>query len=374
MKLKKWAGLLLAGVMLFGLTGCLGNFYTKVLTVEGEEISGGLYLMMQMIAYSEASGKVEDTTADLLTQTIEDQTATEWIKSRTIELCKRIVAIEKICAEKGITLSEENAASVESDMGYWDSVKDYYEPNGIGKETLRRYVVSEYLSNQLFGTLYTNGGELAPTKEEVADYYSQNYAHLRLMLVYLTDLTTGEAIPNEAEVRAAVDAMVAEMKDGKTIQAAAKEDLPKINALVDPTATAAEEAAATEEALPDETAGEETESDELITYYLSYTPDSSGTFTQEFLDGVKAQAIGDVGTYDMSGAIMVYQIIDTFETDAEYEEVRDSVVQEMEQDNYEEYLKGVYESYTVQKVPGAEWFYSPKKLHQSQTSASSTAA
>lgn len=385
MKLKKWTGLLLATLMVMvTLTGCLGHVFTKAMTIDGEEISAGMYLMMQMVAYGEAQGKVEDST-DLLDQWIEDKKAIDWVRDRTDDLCSKLIAVEKLCAQKGIVLSEENKEMLDSDMEYWDSVKEYYEKAGVGYDTLYRYITYEYLSEQLFDTLYGEGGEFAPTREAVSEYYGERYAHMRLMQISLYDWA-GEELENADEVRAAADAMAEDIRNGTmTIQEAALDVLPGIKDLANPPAEetegeeetpvdeteeeiADEETPEEEEAAEGEEAEEEEEPSEvegITNYYMSYEPDANGFFTQEFLDGVKEMKVGDVDAYEFQGAYMVFQIIETFETDKEFEDVRDSVVTEMMSDAYEEYLKGVYSTYTIEKAPGAEWYLSPKKLEES---------
>lgn len=391
MKFKKWMGLFLACAMLMvSLTGCLGHVFTKAMTVNGEEISAGMYLMLQMVAYGEAQGKVEDTT-DILDQWIEDKKGIDWINDRTAELCCRLVAVEKLCAQKGITLSEENTEKLNSDMEYWDGVKEQYEQAGVGYETLKRYIQYEYLSEQLFDTLYGTEGEFPPSRDEIAAYYSERYAHVRLMLIPLSDWN-GEELDNAQEIRDAADDMAEEIRAGNiTIQEAALDVLPGIKEMATPPAdededeelddieeeiveeepveeVPAEEEATTEGEEAEGEEGEEGEEEEpsevegITNYYLSYEPDGNGFFTKEFLDEVKEMKVGDVGTYEFQGTYMVFQIIDTFETDKEFEDVRDSVVSEMMKDAFDEYLKGVYSTYTVDKFPGAEWYLSPKKL------------
>ncbi len=51
---------------MFSSPGALWHVYTTVMTIDGVEISSGLYLMMQMTAYSEAEGYMEDENGNVL--------------------------------------------------------------------------------------------------------------------------------------------------------------------------------------------------------------------------------------------------------------------------------------------------------------------
>lgn len=400
MKLKKFGGLLLAAVLLMGLlTGCLGHIFTKTMTIDGEEISSGMYLLMQMLAYGEAQNMVEDPT-DLLEQYIEDKKGDEWIRDRTQELCMSLIAVKRLCAQRSITLSEENLELVESDMAYWDQVKTYYEPMGIGQQTLRAYIENEYLKDQLFDVLYGEGGELAPSREEIAAHYAENNAHVRMLMVSLYGFGT-EEVENADEIREAMEALAEEIRNGtKTIQDVALDDMPAIEEMVYQLEETAEGGETGEEETPPETGAEEEVLDEteptaeeeptdedpaaeeeeegevgdIINYYINYEPDANGLFTQEFLDELREMTVGDVDIYETQGTLLLFQVIETFETDQEYEDVRESIVAEMMEEAYDKYLLATASNYTVEKFPGAEWYFRPQKLDDQYQATNDAAA
>ncbi len=104
-RLKKWAALALALVMMLALSGCIGNFYKNAGTINGVEISSGLYLIAQYTAFSEArANDAVDDEQDLFSQTLDGKSTSDWISERTVELLRRYVAVRALCREKGLQL------------------------------------------------------------------------------------------------------------------------------------------------------------------------------------------------------------------------------------------------------------------------------
>lgn len=400
MKLKKGLSLLVvAAIMALSMTGCLGNIYTKAVTIDGQEISSGMYLMMQMVAYGEASSKVEDSTVDVLKQTIKEEPqaeqadatatseaqtdtatdekgvdATKWIRNRTEELLREYVVVQNKCNELGIELSEESLMTVEQSMAYWDSMAAYYEDNGIGKETVEKYLQHMSLYQQLFEHLYGEGGEKAPTKEEITAAYTEKNAHILAFNIAITN-EDGSLKEKRGEARTALEDALEALNSGETtLEELGMQEIPAIyktlEETTEPTESTEEEAlaeetepieegAATEEAVVEEVLIEE----EPQSQYISYT-DASGVYTADFLASLKEQAVGEYGFYESADRFVLYQKVDTFTTEEEYKTVRDSVVAEMKQEEFEAEIKNVGEQYTLTRVPGAENFLSPKKIVQ----------
>jgi hypothetical protein len=132
--------------------------------------------------------------------------------------------------------------------------------------------------------------------------------------------------------------------------------------------TEAEEPTNAEDELEEETTGEEAvaeeekpEPDGIINYYLDTEENSVTFFTAEFVDKVKEEAVGHVDVYENEGSIMLYQVIEPFEKDSEYESVRDSVVQEMGSEEFDDYLVEVGKGYAVERFPLVEWYLRPQK-------------
>ena len=343
MKLKKWICLLLAAMLLVAFAGC-GHIYTKAMTVDGEEISAGTYLMLQLTAYSEAKGLVADTEQDVLKQKVEEQDATQWINNRTEELCRDFVAVKKLAAEKEVALSEESSTYIDQYIDqYWPTMESYYAENGVGKDTFRSVLENDELRAALFEAEYAEGSEKAPSKEEITTYYGDANAHIRAMVIYITD-ETGAAISNLSDVQGVAQEMLTSLRAGEDMTAVATEQMPVVHEL-----------------LGTEDYDASTAASEVSSYYIAYE-DESATFTEEFLTRLKGEKVGTFGSFENDTMILVYEKIDTFETDDEYTQMRSTIIQEMKQDEFDEYLKGVADGYTVSKDSGAINYLSPNKI------------
>ncbi|MDL2220008.1 hypothetical protein LJC04_06770 [Ruminococcaceae bacterium OttesenSCG-928-O06] len=342
MKTKQLCALLLVAVMAFALTGCIGNLYENALTIDGTEISSGLYLMAQFTAYNEARSKVEDAEKDVLKQKIDGQSATAWIRERAEELCLKYVAVQRLCREKGITLSYEGQQSIEQMMQYWTYLEELYTENGISEGTLRRYATNEELSSQLFMALYGKDGELASPDSEMMAEYAESHAHIRYLIIPTTPLE-GDADVS-GDVNAAVQDLLLLLQGGKTLEEVAVEDLPWVYDLMGRTYDV------------------ETAADSVTDSYIGYEQDNYETYTEEFLQELKAQSVGDYGLYAYSTTLLLYQKVTPFADAEEFDAMRGTVVSALKTDAYEEYLRSVYEAYPVNWVFGSRTYLSPGKI------------
>lgn len=339
MKTKKWIALLLAVLIAVSLTGCLGNLYTKVMTIEDREISSGLYLLMQLSAYNEASNLKDDPDKDVLKQKIEGQSATSWIRNRTEELCLEYVAVSKLCSQHEIELSAESQSQVEETMGYWDMISDYYTQNGISMETWRRQLENSALSNQLFQFLYGEGGEKAPSDAELKERYGEKYAHIRYISLSLTDAMAGDTAIDEV-----ANALLEKLRGGKALEELAEEDLGELYMLLG------------KEYVPEDAAAA------ISDNYVSYDPEISTLYTEDFLVTLKESPVGSFGVTRTETSIILYERIIMFEDEDAFTEMKESVLSSVCDGDYREYLESVYSTYAVSKVFGAEWYLRPSKI------------
>ncbi len=345
MKVKKLAAAL-ACVMLAALTtGCMGQIYDVAGTIDGREIPAGLYLMMQNDAYSEAKGLRENTDKDVLSQKIEGQSARSWIKAKTEEKLRRFVLVERMCAEREIVLNDENNQYLEQMASFYESSKDKYEENGIGLDSYMRDMANSMLDGQLFEVLYAKDGERAPDEAELKKQYEEQYAHVRYIMVPTSSLSSEDVDATEV-ARAAAEEMKERMEKGEAMEDAAADGLKQVYEATGREFT------------------EETATNSISTSYIEYdqADNEDATYSPEFLAALKAQKPGDVGTYEMSSSILVYEKLPTFESDEQFDEVRATVVQNLCRDDYDAYMASLYNAYTVQWVPGATVFLRPDKI------------
>ena len=123
-----------AGALTLALTvslcGCGDNGY--LMTVDGMSIRNGVYLSFQQTAYNEAYNKIQEQNGtsdsssstseiDVLAENVENKSASEWIKEQTIKEVRKFVAVQKLCNEYGITLTEDEIKEMNDDLqSTWD--------------------------------------------------------------------------------------------------------------------------------------------------------------------------------------------------------------------------------------------------------------
>lgn len=343
MKLKKWIALLLGAVMAVGMTGCVGNLYTKVATIDGMEISSGMYLMLQHAVYAEARGLVEDQSKSVFKQKIDGQSAADWIKKKTEVACLEYVAVQRLSREARLIQTEEAQEFVNTATSSWSSIAQYYADNGIAYDSYLRYLNNEQTRAQLLQHLYAEGGALAVPDEELRAEYEEEYARIETYSIFFT---TSDGDDRKDQVQQVVDEAVAAGNSG---------DLA-FEKMV-------EEYGAKAYALTDREFDLEKVMQSVRDRYVAYDGSDELTgVTEEVLAEMKALPVGGYGYYDVGTSAVVYKKVETFTDDEAFMLMRESIVKDIKTDEFEAYLESVYSTYEVDWVFGARGYLSPKKI------------
>ena len=340
---KTLAVLAVALVLAIGFTGCIGNFYESAGTINGTDISSGLYLMAQYNAYTEARTNEQiDPEKDLLKQKIDDESTSAWIKTRTEELLRRYVAIRALCRERDIEMDSTGQENIQQMQQYWSYLEPTYTENGISYETFIRYLTVDELSRQLFTSLYAEDGELAVPDEELKKQYGEEYAHIRAYSISLNSLAEGVDV--SADVLALAEKLPAKLEGGMTLEEMVTTGLGPLYEVTG------------REYNPDTAAGS------IYSNYIEYAPDNYDTYSEEFLAKLKDQKVGDYGVYNMGGTAILYEKVDTFADDEAYQAERENVILKLKNDEYQDYLASIYDTYDVEWLPFAREYLSPSKI------------
>ena len=191
---KKMTALLLAFVMIFALTACKQE--TKpIYTIDGFEISVGLYLNVQQNAYGTAMQKVfeqeltETSTQadqiiiqnDILKYTIDDIKVDDWINKETLRILENYVAINKEFSRLGLELSDDdNKAIDESAKSTLESSEKIFNYLGISLDALKEAEVGNIKGEKVYEAYYIEDG--SDKKVSVDDAYA--YLTENLYLAY----------------------------------------------------------------------------------------------------------------------------------------------------------------------------------------------
>lgn len=234
MKVKRILALLLAALLALGCVGCTTSTPATVGKVGDEEIAAGVYLLMQLNAYTEAANQVTDSSADVLTATIkvedQDVTGADFVADRTRELLGDFVAVHQTFASAGGVLTEEDQNYVDTyTQNLWDTNKDYYAANGIGQASLRSFVEYSVMRQALPELLYGPEGSEPVSDEALTAYITENYRSARFISFPLLNYSSYTALDEEGDKTVSQLAQQASerMKAGEDAQAVADELLPQ---------------------------------------------------------------------------------------------------------------------------------------------------
>ena len=216
---KRIAAGVLALAVTASLCGCGDNGY--LMTVENISIRNGIYLSFQQSAYNEAYSRIQEQNGsddsssstseiDVFSESIEHKSAADWIKEQTIKEVRKFVAVQKVCEEYGITLTEDEIKEMNSDLqSTWDeenfyvlytmgfnTLGEYYESFGVGIESMKEIRKANALSDKLFLHYYDTDGEYAVTKDEINAYLTENYAAVKMLTLNYQD-AEGKALETD---------------------------------------------------------------------------------------------------------------------------------------------------------------------------------
>jgi hypothetical protein len=184
-----------------GVTGCGNNQTTAAATYGDSELAAGVYIYYIMLGINDAYSYVEDTSADLLSQTIDGQNVSDWIIEDAKDMLRANAAIEVLFEEKGLTLSEDDEASIASTVeSVWSSQSTALEQIGISRASLERVATNNAKSTQLQLALYGKGGEYELSEDVLAAYCADTYRRIVLLGMSLSDVTDEEELATRKEL------------------------------------------------------------------------------------------------------------------------------------------------------------------------------
>ncbi len=202
----------LAVTSMFSLTGCSDVSYA--LTIDGEAIPSGVYILYSGYALNNAQSKVMEEQPDLDTskedfsfydQTVGGVKFADYVKQEAIRLCKRYVAVNRLYDELGIETDpvEEDDLNdnINSQWDYnvkgWDStlpylkgcdtLGEYYESIGVSKSSFKDVMTASYKASNIFKYYYGEGGKEEVPKSEIESYLKENYTLARYFGISLRD-------------------------------------------------------------------------------------------------------------------------------------------------------------------------------------------
>lgn len=195
-------------------------------TVGDVEFTSAYYMCALINADAEAKSKVEEAVKeadseaetediDYYSEKIDGKGFVEWVEATALDYLKEIAAYKKLCAENKLEISEEDKSNAEMYAEYyWSSYgySSYFEPNGVGESTYKRYMLDSYYSSLYFEHLYAEGGE----KEIAIDKVKEElYGNFVIADMLQSGSISSKTDDEKAEVKNTYNTYYEDLKSGK---------------------------------------------------------------------------------------------------------------------------------------------------------------
>ena len=190
-------------------------------------VTSGMYLAMVANAYDSARSQLEDSTANVFTQKIEEKDGSVWINDKIKESVDLYIAIERQFADLKLELTEEENTAINTQVNSsWEQGKDYYTENGIGKDSFTKIVANATKTQKVFEAIYGAKGSSEVKNAELKPFYYENFAAVKFIAIPLANAETGAPL-EEKEVKAAdkkAAGYLKRIKNGENIEKLIKEN------------------------------------------------------------------------------------------------------------------------------------------------------
>lgn len=315
--MRKVCAFLLALATLLSLTGCVNHTWSA--KTDDDSIAAGVYIYYMMTAYNDAASKLDDENADVLTATIDGKVGRDWILDEAKNYCRRHFAVKALCAERNITLSEEDATSLNSTLNYMISYYGtFFEEAGISTESVKEVYENSYLYSDLLFSYYDGEGEYALKEEEIKKYFSETYFAYKVIEAPYTYTSNNEEVSYSDE----------EINTRKTLLKQYFEDGTKTdNADID----------AFNKQFQNRNLKEGEEEKEPAKLTLQFvTEDSTTNYGDTFFEDLKKANDGDFLHYDIEkkGSYLVQKFDEYSEDSKYYKEQRETCIGALVEDDF----------------------------------------
>lgn len=352
-----------------GLTGCSASVGTA-LTIDGEDISAGVYILYCGYAYSEACTKLKEEQPDLNTsaddfdfyaQTVSGMSFGDYVKQEALNYCKRHVAVNRMYDSFGIVSDEHELDDMNDSINIqWDydvsgwanrlaylkgcnTLSEFYESIGVSKASFRQFNVDNFRVSELFDYYYDEGGTQEVPKDEIKGWIDENYSLVRYFGISLND-SDGNLIETPSELA--------------ILENLADEYVEKLNAgdsYKDVYKQYQEYQAMKDSAEGEEDNTEETEDDTTDDYYNRVISKTSTSPSEEFISALFEQTKNTAAVFKADTYYYVVQRLDILETEGVDEEGKTDYVESykstaldsLKSDDFDEEFKTEYANYQV---------------------------
>ena len=353
------AALAIAATSAATFTGCSDVSYALV--VDGVTIPSGVYILYSGYALSDAEALLEeeqpdlDTTADdfdYYDQTVSGMSFADYVKQKTVNYCKRYVAVSRLFDELGIkfdaTQQENMTNNINNQWDYsvssWSSylayldgfstLGDYYQSIGVAKSSYKEVMTDSAKASEIFTYYYGEGGVEEVPRSEIEDYIEENYTLARYFSISLKD-SEGEIIEDKDEL-----ANLEKIANGYVDDLNNGDSYAEVYAKYDKYFNSSDD----EEEEDDEDKEEEEHEDSDYDRIISATSTSP---SEEFIEALFAQDYGTAALFKADTYYYVVQRLDITENEEYVDDYVDTALNALRGDDLEDVFETKYADYSV---------------------------
>lgn len=184
-RLKKICAFCAAAAVTLSLAGCTDTSY--VMQSGDQKVNAGIYIYNM---YSEMSYQMsmmyytQGITENYFDQEVEGKKFADYLSEQALKATKEYVAVVNKFEELGLELTEEETKEISDNVrSTWDSYGDFYESEGISKDSVKLVMRASTMRTKLFDYYYGEGGEEAVSDSDIESYLNDNYVRYKTIAI-----------------------------------------------------------------------------------------------------------------------------------------------------------------------------------------------
>ena len=218
-KMKRAAAAAVAAAVTAGtMAGCSSTDYA--LTADGKKVNAGVYIsyalseMTSQMYTMYYGGKVKDL-SECFDKQIDGKDFTTYVKDSALEKTKEFATVNAKFDELGLKLSKDDKNTISDNVSSsWDSNGDFYESEGISRESIKQTYEFSFKRSAIFDYYYAEGGKEEVPADDLQTYVNDNYIRYKLVTIPKSTSTDDDTKKSEnAEIKELVDGYLEEAKE-----------------------------------------------------------------------------------------------------------------------------------------------------------------
>ena len=197
MKMKKIAAAVCAAALAVSMTGCADTSWA--VKYENVTIPIGMYnffLVSNAYSVNQMAASNASASSDVWSQTVSGTSAATWAMNGALDNCKQFAVIEKLCADKKITITASNKTEVANyASSEYSQSSGMLTKNGISQVSMERFYDDYYYLRSSLFNAYDKAGKFPIAASATTDYYAKNYVHVKQIFVAKEDLSKSTPVP-----------------------------------------------------------------------------------------------------------------------------------------------------------------------------------